>query len=416
VATRILVMLALAASMPCFVGPTVCDAATESRNVVDDSDEDKLKRAKELFKLAQTWESNQEFEKAADCYLEIQKIFPKNADVYYNLAICQQKIGRTEDAIGSFKSFLQSDVSGPDREEARSRLAELLIPKEHREAWIEASLTLQVAGKAVPNGVDEENSGVESGRRAVSLLSDLKRKLRSDSQASSAIERHLGFAYHMMGNFQRASDSYKAYLNGPHALDYSNPDITNIRRRKIECDTKVDSAIGKQQANARKVADEQAKKKAVEEAEEAVRTKRSHLVELGKSEFKSGPAKIRQSIGLEDVTLVNTYEFYQHPENLMIQNVTRIKLSDIDINSIELRDVTPANSRQICPMVFFWAVERGNKFRVQSMSRGSATQPMKPSEQGVNHSSFLAPDSKIATEIANTLRALVEAEQRGQGK
>ena len=80
-----------------------------------------IERAADLFKKAEAYYAVSEYEKALEGYKEAY-LLSLQPELIFNVAQCQRQLGRYEDAIKSYRSFLRQSPDTPTREKVETLL------------------------------------------------------------------------------------------------------------------------------------------------------------------------------------------------------------------------------------------------------------------------------------------------------
>lgn len=92
-------------------------ALAQNKNKGKNPDEEKVAKAKELFEKADTFYKLQKYEDALKGYEEVYLLYPK-PELLYNIGQCYRLLGKRDEAIRSYKTFLQDAPPGDLRNDA----------------------------------------------------------------------------------------------------------------------------------------------------------------------------------------------------------------------------------------------------------------------------------------------------------
>lgn len=122
-------------------------------------------RAETAFKMGK-------FQEAAVEYTEAIKIEPKNANLYYNLASVQEKIGTPDaysSAISNYKKYLELTPQSPDKDEVMSKIYALEFKLEDK---LKTSKQLENLNGTWRSGMFDRKTGVPIWLFEVRLIND----------------------------------------------------------------------------------------------------------------------------------------------------------------------------------------------------------------------------------------------------
>ena len=122
--------------------------------------------------IVKTANSPADFGPAVDAYQEATNLAPWVPDLYYNLGVVQEKAGRAQDAIASFKLYLAAAPDADDRDKVLARLGGLEVQKDKQvQSSTEASVATSHA--AVNSAAHQQWEGKRGGQVAVAVVSGL---------------------------------------------------------------------------------------------------------------------------------------------------------------------------------------------------------------------------------------------------